>query len=292
MTDMQGTRFLRQAVACQPHGIATITGERRRTWTEVGDRVPRLASALQGMGIADGAFVAALGFNSDRYVELFFATPWAGGAFAPLNIRWSLAENAYALKDSQASVLFVDESFVDQAIELKRELDFVKTLVFMGEGETPEGMLSYEQIVAAHEPMEDANRSGEDLWVIFYTAGTTSHPKGVMMSHRGLFVATLGYLAMLPDIEDLKFLYVAGFFHFAGASALLYITMVGGTHVLLPKFEPLPVMRAISEHRVTNMVLVPTMINLLIHHPDFENYDLSSLRTCIYGGSPMPEALI
>ena len=244
------------------------------------------------MGIADGAFVAALGFNSDRYVELFFATPWAGGAFAPLNIRWSLAENAYALKDSQASVLFVDESFVDQAIELKRELDFVKTLVFMGEGETPEGMLSYEQIVAAHEPMEDANRSGEDLWVIFYTAGTTSHPKGVMMSHRGLFVATLGYLAMLPDIEDLKFLYVAGFFHFAGASALLYITMVGGTHVLLPKFEPLPVMRAISEHRVTNMVLVPTMINLLIHHPDFENYDLSSLRTCIYGGSPMPEALI
>ena len=254
---MQGTRFLRQAVACQPHGIATITGDRRRTWTEVGERVPRLASALREMGIADGAFVAALGFNSDRYVELFFATPWAGGAFAPLNIRWSLAENAYALKNSQASVLFVDESFVDQALELKRELGFVKTLVFMGEGETPEGMLSYEQLVAVHEPMEDANRSGEDLWVIFYTAGTTSHPKGVMMSHRGLFVATLGYLAMLPDIEDLKFLYVAGFFHFAGASALLYITMVGGTHVLLPKFEPVPVMRAISEHRVTNMVLVP-----------------------------------
>ncbi len=289
---MQGTRFLRQAVACQPHGIATITGDRRRTWTEVGERVPRLASALREMGIAVGAFVAALGFNSDRYVELFFATPWAGGAFAPLNIRWSLAENAYALKNSQASVLFVDESFVDQALELTRELGFVKTLVFMGEGETPEGMLSYEQLVAVHEPMEDANRSGEDLWVIFYTAGTTSHPKGVMMSHRGLFVATLGYLAMLPDIEDLKFLYVAGFFHFAGASALLYITMIGGTHVLLPKFEPVPVMWAISEHRVTNMVLVPTMINLLIHHPDFERYDLSSLRTCICGGSPMPEALI
>jgi long-chain acyl-CoA synthetase len=63
-------------------------------------------------------------------------------------------------------------------------------------------------------------------------------------------------------------------------------------HVLLPKFEPLPFMRAISEHKITNMVLVPTMINMLIHHPDFESYDLSSLRTCIYGGSPMPEALI
>ena len=289
---MQGTQFLRQAVACQPHGTATISGARRQTWTKVGERVPRLAAALRSFGVADGAFVAALGFNSDRYVELFFATPWAGGAFAPLNIRWSLAENAYALKDSQSSVLFVDESFIDQARELQRELDFLKTLVFMGEGPTPAGMLSYEELIARHEPMEDANRSGEDLWVIFYTAGTTSHPKGVMMSHRALFVATLGYLAMLPDIEDLRFLYVAGFFHFAGASALLYITMLGGTHVLLPKFEPLPVMSAISEHRVTNMVLVPTMINMLIYHPDFDQYDLSSLRTCIYGGSPMPEALI
>lgn len=184
-----------------------------------------------------------------------------------------------------------DESFVDQAIELKSELGFLKTLVFMGEGETPDGMLSYEQVIADNAPIEDAGRGGEELWVIFYTAGTTSHPKGVMMSHRAVR-CDARHLAMLPDIEDLKFLCVAGFFHFAGASALLYITMTGGTHVLLPKFEPLPVVRAISEHRVTDMVLVPTMINMLIHHPDFETYDLSSLRTCIYGGSPMPEALI
>jgi long-chain acyl-CoA synthetase len=289
---MQGTRFLRQAVACRPRGVATISGERRRTWTEIGDRVPRLAAALRSFGIADGAFVAALGFNSDRYVELFFAVPWAGGAFAPLNIRWSKAENAYALTDSKSSVLFVDESFIDQALELQRELGWVKTLVFMGEGPTPEGMIAYEDLIARHEPMEDAGRQGEDLWVIFYTGGTTAHPKGVMMSHRALFVATLGYLAMLPDVEDLSFLYVAGFFHFAGASALLYITMIGGTHVMLPKFDAVPVMRAIAEHRVTNMVLVPTMINLMVHHPDFDRYDLTSLRTCVYGGSPMPETLM
>ncbi len=112
------------------------------------------------------------------------------------------------------------------------------------------------------------------------------------MSHRALFIATISYLAMLPDVEDLSFVYVAGFFHFAGANALLYITLSGGTHILLPKFEPLPVMRAISEHKATNMVLVPTMINMLINHPDFDKYDLSSLRTCVYGGSPMPETLM
>jgi long-chain acyl-CoA synthetase len=168
----------------------------------------------------------------------------------------------------------------------------VQTLVWMGEGPCPAGMLDYETLVAQSAPLEDAGRRGEDLWVIFYTGGTTAHPKGVMMSHRGLFVATMGYLAWLPDVEDLSFAYVAGYFHFAGASALLYITMAGGTHVPLPKFDPVLVMQAIQEHKVTNAVLVPTMINLLLNHPDFDKYDLGSLRTCVYGGSPMPEALI
>lgn len=289
---MQGTHFLRQAVAAQPQRTATICNGRRRTWREVGERVPRLAAALRALGIADGAFVAALAMNSDRYVELFFAVPWAGGAFAPLNIRWSPAENIYALTDSQASVLLVDENFVEQARDLKRQVPTLKTLVYMGEGEAPEGMLSYEQLVSRHESMADANRRGEDLWVIFYTGGTTAHPKGVMMSHRGLFVATVTYLAMLPSIEDLSFVYVAGYFHFAGASALLYITMAAGTHVPLPKFDPVLVMQAISEHKVTNAVLVPTMINMLLAHPDLEKYDLTSLQTCVYGGSPMPEALM
>ena len=284
--------MLLQAVACRPNSVATIYGERRRTWAQVGERVPRLAAALRALGIADGAFVAALAMNSDRYIELFFAVPWAGGAFAPLNVRWSTAENAYALTDSRSSVIFVDENFVDQARELQQQLPWVKTVVYMGVGDTPEGMLGYEELIADHAAMPDANRGGEDLWVIFYTGGTTAHPKGVMMSHRALYAATLIYLAMLPSIEDLSFLYVAGFFHFAGANALLYITMLGGTHVPLPKFDPLPVMQAISEHKVTNAVLVPTMINMLLNHPDLHQYDLTSLQTCVYGGSPMPEALM
>ncbi len=289
---MQGTRFLTQAVANQPQRTATVCNGRRRSWQEVGDRVPRLAAALHALGIAGGNFVAALAMNSDRYIELFFAVPWAGGAFAPLNIRWSVEENAYALSDSKASVLFIDESFLDQGRELQQRLDWVQHLVWIGEGPCPDGLLDYENLVAAHAPMVDAGRQGEDLWVIFYTGGTTAHPKGVMMSHRGLHLATLGYLAWLPDIEDLSFVYVAGYFHFAGASALLYITLAGGTHIPLPKFDPLLVMQAIAEHKATNAVLVPTMINMLIRHPDFARYDLSSLRTCVYGGSPMPEALI
>ena len=289
---MQGTQLFKRAVQCSADRIATISGDRKRTWKEVGARVPRMAAALRSLGIDDGAFVAILAMNSDRYLELFFAVPWAGGALAPLNVRWSVAENIYALTDSKASVLLVDDAFLGQAEEIRPQMPGITTFIYLGDGPTPAGMVSYEALIEQHAPMPDANRHDDDLYVIFYTGGTTAHPKGVAMSHKGVYLATCCYLALMPSVEDLTFLYVAGYFHFAGASALWYITLSGGTHAILPKFDALPVMKAIGEHKVTNAVLVPTMVNMLLSHPDFKQYDLTSLKTCIYGGSPMPEGLM
>jgi long-chain acyl-CoA synthetase len=289
---MQATQILNQAVTAQAQRTATIFGSRRRTWREIGERVPRLAAAFQALGLGNGEKIAALSLNSDRYVELFYAVPWAGGVFAPLNFRWSLAENVYALTDSRAEILLVDETFADAGRQLQQQLPQVHTLVYMGEGPAPAGMLGYEDLVAEHAAVPDANRKDDDLYVIFYTGGTTAHPKGVAMTHKGIVFGCVAYLAMLPSIEDLRHMYVPGYFHFAGASPMWYVTMAGGTHVIMPKFDPLQAMQAIEEHRVTNTVLVPTMVNMMMHHPDFKRFDLSSLQTCIYGGSPMPEALI
>lgn len=288
---MQITQFVRQATTLNPQGTATVYGERRRSWTEFAGRTARLAAALKKLGLATGDFVAVLSMNSDRYVELFYVIPHAGGCFAPMNVRWSKAENAYALKDCGAKVLFVGTDFVSQARDLARELQ-LETLIYMGEGDTPEDMLSYEDLIAASDPAEDAGRMGQDLYAVFYTGGTTGEPKGVAFTHQALAQATIAYLSMLPDIEDLSFAYVGGFFHFSAANAALYITLRGGTHVVLPKFEPVPMMQAISDHRVTNAVMVPTMITMMLNHPDFDRYDLSSLRTLVYGGSPMPRELM
>src|SRR6516164_3905244 len=105
---MQATQMLRQAIIERPDRAGTVYNGRQRTWREIGGRVPRLAGALRNLGIVSGECVAAIGFNSDRYFELYFAIPWAGAVFTPLNIRWSVAENDFALKDSKARILFVD----------------------------------------------------------------------------------------------------------------------------------------------------------------------------------------
>lgn len=288
---MQITQFVRQAVTMKPQGIATIHAGRSRTWTEVADRIARMSSALRSLGLKRGDTAAVLSMNNDRYVELFFAIPHGGGCFAPMNVRWAQAENAYALEDCQAQMLFVGTDFVEAGQDLARNFP-LKAVIYIGEGDCPDGMIAYEDLIAGAEPGEDANRRGDDVFAIFYTGGTTGLPKGVTFTHQALAEASVGYLAMLPDIEDLSFAYVGGFFHFSAANPALYITLAGGTHVVLPKFDPVGMMAAIQEHKVTNAVMVPTMITMMLNHPDFEKYDMSSLTTLVYGGSPMPKQLM
>lgn len=110
---MQLTQALSRAVQTRPRHIGTIHGERQRTWAEVGDRVARLAAGLQSMGIRPGDRVAVLALNSDRYIELLFAIAWAGAVIVPLNTRWAIPENVYALKDAECAALIVDDEFVE-----------------------------------------------------------------------------------------------------------------------------------------------------------------------------------
>lgn len=289
---MRITQLLEQAIHSRGQHTATLCAGRERSWQQLGERIPRAASALQAQGLEAGDTVAVLSMNSDNYIETFFAVPWAGGVLAPLNIRWSVQENRYALEDCQARFLLVDEHFVEQARQLATQLPTLERIIHIGQGQAPADMPDYEQLIEQHPAMADSGRADNDLYVIFYTGGTTGHPKGVAMSHRAIYFSALSYLSMLTHTRHLRHIYVPGFFHFAAASPLWYITLSGGTHIILPKFEMQSFMQSVSQHRATNTVLVPAMLNMLMTHPDFSQYDLSSLKTCIYGGSPMPEALM
>lgn len=288
---MQVTQALKRAVQIKPNCVAIIDGERSRTWSEVGTRVARAAAALKGLGVQPGERVAVLALNSDRYLELLFAVSWAGAVIVPLNTRWATAEVEAALADCGAATLLVDDTFADIGTQLKATHPGLKC-AYIGDQPAPAGFLDYETALASHEPMADLSSEGDELWGIFYTSGTTGVPKGVMLSQANVFLAALTWIPTMNFSERTRYLHVAGYFHIAGTQPAIALTMAGGTHICTPKFDPALAMATIERHRVNYCFFIPTMLNMLLHHPDLGQRDLSSVEYCQYAGGPTPEALL
>ena len=289
---MQITQSLHRAVARQPGAVASICGGRRHTFAQFRDRVARLAGALQGLGVQIGDRVGILSLNSDRYVEYYMAVPWAGAATNPVNTRWSAAEIAYSLDDCDTKVLLIDDPFLPLLPVLRQQSKSLRTLIHVGDGPTPEGLLSYESLIAYAEPVPDARRGGNDLAGVFYTGGTTGFPKGVMLSHDGLCLTGLYMAAEGIARHGDRGLHAAPMFHVADVTLLGAMWTVGATHVVLPAFTPLGMLQAVEREQISTTILVPTMIQLMVDHPEAPNYDLSSLRSLLYGGSPISEAVL
>lgn len=155
------SQTLRRAVQQNAKGTATVYRGRRQTWREFSERVARLAAGIDSLRSESKARVAILSLNSDRYLEYFYAVPWAGGVLNPVNIRLAPPEIAYALNDSGSSVLFVDDAFSDMLPVLRPLLETIEHVVFMGEGACPAGCIDYESLISASAPMEDQAEGGK-----------------------------------------------------------------------------------------------------------------------------------
>jgi acyl-CoA synthetase (AMP-forming)/AMP-acid ligase II len=287
------TQGLHRALQQRPEAVMTVFGDRTRTFAEVADRVARLAGALRAHGVAPGDRVAMLALNSDRFSEYLLAVPWADAVLNPVNIRWSPVEIAYSLRDSDTRVLLVDDTFAGVLPALRAAAPDLRTVIHAGDGPTPEGALSYEDLVAGHDPVPDARRGGDALAGLFYTGGTTGSPKGVMLSHANLMVSAMGILATGYLFgPGTRCLHAAPMFHLADLAAWNATTTALGTHVIVPAFEPVAVMEAVAAHGATDALLVPVMIQLLIDHPRITEHDLTSLRSILYGASPIAQGVL
>jgi long-chain acyl-CoA synthetase len=285
------TAGLHRALQRHPDKTALVAGPRRLSFRSLVERVVRLASGLQALGLQPGDRVALLARNSDRYAESVLALWWSGAVALPLNTRWSQAEMVYALQDCEVGMLLVDDVFLDQAQALVAELPELKTCLHWGERGAP-GLLDYEQIIARSEAVEDRRCSSEELAVILYTGGTTGFPKGVMLSHRNFWASTVGRMAEVPNPSDFITLLVTPLFHVAGLGRLIGQIQSGGACVMLPAFEPEAVLRTIAQERITDTLLVPSMVQMLFDSPAFGQYDLSSIRRIAWGAAPMALPLL
>ena len=256
------------------------------TYDEFYDRVLRAGQALRALGIERGDRVAVLMLNSPRYLELYFATAAIGAAVVPINIRWGAEEINFSLRDSGTKVLALDDRFAS----LKP--DPLPLLLYTGDKDCPDGMVSYEAAVAAALPVVEADPKEDEILGLFYTSGTTGGPKGVMLTHRNIFQHAILMGIELAVTHQTVYLNAAPMFHLANGALMFVVTIMGGAHSFLPAFEPEGFLARVQKHRVNVALLVPTMLNLVMNHPAIDKYDVSSLRLFLYGASPMPVELL
>jgi acyl-CoA synthetase (AMP-forming)/AMP-acid ligase II len=286
------TQGLKRAAQVNRQGNATIDGSRKHTWEEFEQRVEKLAGALLALGLEQGGRVAILSFNSDCYLEYFFAVCWAGGIIVPLNVRLTPPELVYMLNDSGAQILVVDEAHTAKLTAIMADASTIRHIIYTVSNHTAGGFLNHETILEAAQPAPDMGRGGDDVAGIFYTGGTTGLPKGVMLTHTNLVSNALVSLLNMYEGEPWTYLHSAPMFHIADCQWNMGVTLHAGTHVFMPKFVPEDMLSTIETYRITHCALVPTMVNILCNVEGRENYDVSSLRGMNYGGSPMAPALI
>ena len=290
--EMRLSLMVQRSAQVNGRGLATDFAGRRRNWEQFADRVARLARGLRDIGIGAGDRVAILALNSDRYMEFLFAVPWAGAIFVPVNTRLAAPEIAYWLNDSGSQHLFVDETFVPVLDALKDKAESLRQAVYIGDDAAPKGLEHFESLIEGKTPLADAGRGGDDLAGLFYTGGTTGVSKGVMMSHTNMVMNALNITPILQFDCWTNWLHAAPMFHMADGAGAFAVAMAAGSHCFIPGFEPVAAMQAIQEFRPSHSVLVPTMVNMIVNHPDVGAYDLTSLKRVIYGAAPMPAPVI
>jgi fatty-acyl-CoA synthase len=289
-------RFLRYSEQQFPGKTAIVCGDQRFTYTQFGDRAARLAGALRKAGVQAGDRVAFLSMNCHRLLEAYFGVLDAGAVLLPLNYRLAPQELLYVLQDSGASMLFLGKDFLGTVDSFRRELTGIRSYHLLDAIPQAEWLSphNYEQLLSSATPYRSEIISFDEnsLCELFYTSGTSANPKGVMLTHRNIYLHAVHVaLKHQSNFED-TFLHTIPLFHANGWGAAHTITLVGGTHVMIPRFIPQEVFRLVEQERVHSLSLVPIMALALVNCPDRSKYDLSSLAWITIGGAASSPSII
>ena len=279
-------RCLHRAVDLFGCKTGIVSGDRQFTYAQFAERAERLATALPKFGIEPGDRVAYLSFNNHQLIEGYYGVVQARGIVMPLNVRLSEPELTTILCHSGAKILIFENDFAPMVEKLRKNCPDVRRWVALDE-KAPCADLVYEELIAAGHPERADIFSYDESAVaeLFYTSGSTGTPKGVTLTHRTLYVHALDVAAIYKDIDSMVDLHTIPMFHANGWGRPQASTMHGIKQVMVRRFEPTFVFNLIQEHKATDMCLVPTMANALLHAPDLKTFDLSSMRRVMIGGA-------
>jgi fatty-acyl-CoA synthase len=291
-------RFLDRASTLFGSRTAVVCEGRRWTYTELNERVNRLSSALVRLGVRPGDRIAFLGYNSHQLLECYYGIPRMGAVLLPLNIRLIAPDFEYICNDSGPNVVLIDPELLDKIEPILSRIPSVKGFYLLEPMGNPPDWITgqYEDLLEGASPELVCTSTNfpfqeDDMAELFYTSGTTGPPKGVILTHRNLYLHALCAMASMPVAETDIQLHLIPLFHVNGWGTPHYLTAKGGAHVMVKKFDPARVLDIVQKERVTRFFIVPTMVTALLEHPEFSSYDKSSVKEILIGGAPPPTGM-
>jgi acyl-CoA synthetase (AMP-forming)/AMP-acid ligase II len=287
---MNTVNFISIPGSIVPDQEILVFGENRLTYAGLNDMVARLSTVFKSLGLKQRDVIAILDTNSHLYVASYYAAAKAGLTFLPLNYRAKEAELEYMINTAGAHVLLVGDRYVDLVKRIHAKLDNVRCIaVGAGDGAMPR-LTDLTGNAAPDE--EEADVEDEDVSVLMYTSGTTSLPKGVMLSFRDFTAYVTANVEMADGTDRGTFLVCAPFYHIAGTTALMTNLWTGRKMVVMAQFDPRTWLELIGKEKATHAFVVPTMMKQVLDDVNFEKADFSTLTNLAYGGAPMPIAVI
>lgn len=273
---------------------AITCGNQSYTYRELGENAYRLVNAFGKIGLKKGDTIAFLMANCPEYIFCEYAVAKAGGIRVPLAVLLSSNDHIYMMNQAECVALVYHERMASRVREMLPHLETVKYFICITEGEGPvaQGHYHLQELLRTHAPEAPSLKiDPEDLAGIYYTGGTTGKPKGVMLSHRAWVYTVIIEMLEFGFGWQETFAYVTPLTH-AGGCLMLPVLLRNGRCVILDHFDPVTLLATIEKEKITATFLVPTMIYILLDHPDLKKYDLSTLGNIIYGASAIaPERL-
>lgn len=286
----------RRAVKYYPDKTAIIDEDKTFTYKEFGKRTDQLAFALHNAGIQKGDHVAVMLPNTHYMLECFYGICQLGAVMVPLNYRLTAKDLEYIIRHSDARMLIVDAEFGKIIEGIQKELPIEKYIVVEVDGHDSriDGE-TYETFISSSEsegPLPEVEIDENQMLTLNYTSGTTSNPKGVMLTHRSNYLNAANFLHHLNVTHDDVYLHTLPMFHANGWGGVWALTAAGGTHVCLRKVDPPLILALFEKHHISLLCGAPTVINMLVNEPKAKQIKISTNPRMATAGAPPAAALI
>lgn len=274
---------IRRAARRNPNKVAIVEDDLRVTFKEFDEMTNQFAHYLKSLGFEKGDVIATIAMNSTAHLITMFGVQKAGMVWVPINPGITIDEMLYILNETNAQLIVADYPIVQPNLSKLNEYPIIYT------ANMNQSNLKTVFDVIKNQPTTEleVDIHDRDVAQIMFTSGTTGVPKGVMISHLSVYIASLSNLVETKLDENDVSSVIMPMFHCAQHTFIVSIFHIGARAIVMRQFDPIQFMETVEREKLSFVFVLPMMYRAFLNHPEREKYDLSSLRTCVYAMAPM-----